>query len=1299
MISLFVLYIKEYYFIIKYDIIKKEYRGYIYMKKIYCFVSSTFEDMQAERDLIKKSIAPVLNKKLNKYGINLEFIDLRWGIDTKNLSIVESNRKVLTACFNEIKNSEPFFISFIGEKYGYIPEIKDIVAAFYSYGLESQLYEDKSITEMEIKFADEYYKDKTKTLYFFRDEVDYKTDENAKKRYTIENEEEDKPKLINLKNKIKKLYPDKCMSYNGKWDIDKQKVILNEELENTILSFFEENIDTSDVVLPNNIYEVEEQNFDLVVYKNNQNFAGRIDEVKHVLDFVESSKHKLLLIKGNSGVGKTFLVSRVIEELQNKNISHIKYYCGTNENTTNLNNLLKHIIYYANNKTLENISVINENNFVEIINNILMNKKLLIIIDAIDQLNNSIKLLKLLNTFFYSENIKFIISVANDYRYIKRLDSYDREELKLLDFNIHDSQLIYNLFFVNNKKEHIKKVEDYLFQKKRKFITNPLYLSLMIQKLNNLSYIDFNTIYAIQRKKKLSFSVSLEKYLIKIIKQSSNSILSELDSISKNIVKEIPNADILFDIISIVPNGISKDIVFFIYEKKNIDFYDVDYFNFIKMAHTLISENNDGSINYKHKYIRKYYLKNVIKQNKYKEYMSLLLNYFETKNDFDGQLYYSIKSESYDKLYNLIVNQNSEQVCIDNFSLYLKIKKFDECILNLFKLGDRDLLLKFFNEIVRTRKISYKKAKILMKHITKKYKNNLNSIQEIIENYILFLYNKKQYKDVIKMVSIHKKIVAPTIYYYYIELKLLSEIYLGKKNIESVKAQLFERYNRIWEAQSQELQRDKARLYLRMYDEFFEAYSITKYKSFFFDMNDFEQLISVLDLFYDEAKIEYISKYYLYMSHSILQKFLLSKAKPGSEIETNIRFKNNWANGYIKVIDDFLENKDVNIELKAEIAFNLAKYYDNSEVEYNNCYIEKATELYSLILKDNYNLYNLKKYADALYMNIQYKEMNNVNIKREIDEMLEIAKQLVYYSPSTAHYDLLEDIYKKCKNSKKENLYSIQERIDEKKYKNERRKTIKYELSEERQIKKHNTLLNALTICMFTLLLYIGYLICSPIMGNVLNNKFYGIHINNIIWKNVITYCVIGFILANSIINVIKCLYDKKQFSIIGFFKIGLSILSIIGSIVILSSEIFNFQESYFNDKILLVINGSLDMILYELLVLIISLTIKLPKISEKMIINSSEIINYKNYVLNFKEKKIALIIEDIIIFVLYISFYNSISNFINEANLLLIETDYEFLISLLPLLNIILIIMLSTLIFFDIFLFIKRYKQSKRGE
>ncbi len=45
------------------------------------FVSSTFRDMHAERDVLIKSAFPALRKKLRPRAIELTEIDLRWGID------------------------------------------------------------------------------------------------------------------------------------------------------------------------------------------------------------------------------------------------------------------------------------------------------------------------------------------------------------------------------------------------------------------------------------------------------------------------------------------------------------------------------------------------------------------------------------------------------------------------------------------------------------------------------------------------------------------------------------------------------------------------------------------------------------------------------------------------------------------------------------------------------------------------------------------------------------------------------------------------------------------------------------------------------------------------------------------------------------------------------------------------------------------------------------------------------------------------------------------------------------------
>jgi len=46
------------------------------------FVSSTFRDMQAERDALRDFVLPRINEFAAKYGRAVEIIDLRWGVDT-----------------------------------------------------------------------------------------------------------------------------------------------------------------------------------------------------------------------------------------------------------------------------------------------------------------------------------------------------------------------------------------------------------------------------------------------------------------------------------------------------------------------------------------------------------------------------------------------------------------------------------------------------------------------------------------------------------------------------------------------------------------------------------------------------------------------------------------------------------------------------------------------------------------------------------------------------------------------------------------------------------------------------------------------------------------------------------------------------------------------------------------------------------------------------------------------------------------------------------------------------------------
>ena len=82
------------------------------------FVSSTFRDMQAERDELVLKIFPQLRRLCEERGVTWGEIDLRWGITEE-----QSQRgEVLPICLEEIRRCRPYFIGLLGERYGWIPD-------------------------------------------------------------------------------------------------------------------------------------------------------------------------------------------------------------------------------------------------------------------------------------------------------------------------------------------------------------------------------------------------------------------------------------------------------------------------------------------------------------------------------------------------------------------------------------------------------------------------------------------------------------------------------------------------------------------------------------------------------------------------------------------------------------------------------------------------------------------------------------------------------------------------------------------------------------------------------------------------------------------------------------------------------------------------------------------------------------------------------------------------------------------------------------------------------------------------
>src|ERR1700722_7879029 len=73
------------------------------------FVSSTFRDMQAERDWLRSHVFDRIEEELRRRRHHLEPIDLRLGVEVGQAGTAEARELlVLKVCLDEVKRSRPF---------------------------------------------------------------------------------------------------------------------------------------------------------------------------------------------------------------------------------------------------------------------------------------------------------------------------------------------------------------------------------------------------------------------------------------------------------------------------------------------------------------------------------------------------------------------------------------------------------------------------------------------------------------------------------------------------------------------------------------------------------------------------------------------------------------------------------------------------------------------------------------------------------------------------------------------------------------------------------------------------------------------------------------------------------------------------------------------------------------------------------------------------------------------------------------------------------------------------------------
>lgn len=301
-------------------------------KYIKIFLSSTFRDMDAERDAIMNRVRPTVAQQLKPHGINVDFIDLRWGVNTQQVPEAERENHVLRECLNSIQESRPFFVALLGDRYGWVPTqqswdaIVDGMDADERMFINGETQQARSVTELEILFGALMDTDSLQRSFFCfrRDDVYEQMDSTHRSQY-CETNGVARQHLAELKGKIADTMhthrlDHNVMSYGCGWDgqrltgLDELVSFLSTTLVQEILLY--ESEDSSD----NHEDEFEQLNALTLqhVEASNRLFCGREDWLQWLNEYIDRHDRALLMVAGNDGLGKTALLCRLYAWLEER---------------------------------------------------------------------------------------------------------------------------------------------------------------------------------------------------------------------------------------------------------------------------------------------------------------------------------------------------------------------------------------------------------------------------------------------------------------------------------------------------------------------------------------------------------------------------------------------------------------------------------------------------------------------------------------------------------------------------------------------------------------------------------------------------------------------------------------------------------------------------------------------------------------------------------------------------------------------------------------------------------------------
>jgi tetratricopeptide (TPR) repeat protein len=325
-------------------------------KHVRIFVSSTFKDMNDERETLVKNVFPQLSRECKKRGIVLTAVDLRWGITSEQTSAGNT----VNICLSEIDRSQ-YFLCMLGSRYGWAqpsdappvdlgsasaaPRQDALLKKSMQQALPSypwiRSYAQSSVTELEVRHAVMNRPDSDlarRSLFMMRSNV---TDEDAR--------------LTNLKQDISNGGYNRKTYRNGTND-DFGSTIL-QSLLSMILADFPDNGQSNEPESPVQRERIPHQAFE---ESRCRFFIPRESDFQALDSHLASMTTKPMAVVAAQGLGKSAFLSNFAARYRSAHPERllITHYVGCTSASTDLTNLLQRMIgelwqYSVANETTE----------------------------------------------------------------------------------------------------------------------------------------------------------------------------------------------------------------------------------------------------------------------------------------------------------------------------------------------------------------------------------------------------------------------------------------------------------------------------------------------------------------------------------------------------------------------------------------------------------------------------------------------------------------------------------------------------------------------------------------------------------------------------------------------------------------------------------------------------------------------------------------------------------------------------------------------------------------------------------